>query len=130
MDELEKARDEIARLQALVPTGKAKQAAAMTTQAAAAPSAEMKELKAKVAELTAAKEAAQKQVAEERARASKAEQDLLKKVQQTTPFLNMRKMIKQKNDSVRTLRELLRKHAPTVPLPGEDKEPDDADADD
>ena len=89
-------------------------------------------MKMKITELTMANQTAQKQIAEERAKTTKVEAELLKKVQQTGPFQNMRRMIKQKNEDIRALHELLKKHAPSVPLPsditsGDVKEIDDTD---
>ena len=125
-EELERAKEEIAKLKTTV--GKTTTSASTTTTT----TTEGEKMKMKITELTMANQTAQKQIAEERAKTTKVEAELLKKVQQTGPFQNMRRMIKQKNEDIRALHELLKKHAPSVPLPsdittGDVKEIDDTD---
>eukprot|EP00727_Mastigamoeba_balamuthi_P014155 m51a1_g9362 putative leucine zipper transcription factor-like protein 1 (1023) ;mRNA; f:161713-168337 len=70
--------------------------------------AAVEQLKTEIERLRQEIEAERANARAEHEKASRAQADLTKKVQVTTPFLNLRKMLKAKNDSVKQLRDLLK----------------------
>eukprot|EP01116_Phalansterium_solitarium_P018837 TRINITY_DN5114_c0_g1_i1.p1 TRINITY_DN5114_c0_g1~~TRINITY_DN5114_c0_g1_i1.p1 ORF type:complete len:347 (+),score=126.27 TRINITY_DN5114_c0_g1_i1:49-1041(+) len=68
---------------------------------------DLEELKKQVA-------AAQAELTSARKDLSASQQEFEKKINQSTPFLNMKKMLQKKNSQVRTLRELLVKYDPKL----------------
>ncbi|KAH3763020.1 leucine zipper transcription [Pelomyxa schiedti] len=73
---------------------------------------ELATMKEKTAKLEQELEETRQQLHLESQKVSRAERELLKKVQTTTPFVNMKKMLKQKNDQLKALRDIIARVAP------------------
>lgn len=71
--------------------------------------AEIRSWKDKEGELLKQIELAQAKARGEAEHASRVEKELLKKIQATTPFLNMKRMLKEKNDQLKSLRVIVAK---------------------